>query len=68
MEVYRPHRADAEEMARFHSPEYVDFLRRLTGGHDAGMQVRRYESSVTLMRMVHNVCMRSRASALPDRW
>jgi acetoin utilization deacetylase AcuC-like enzyme len=39
MEVYRPHRADAEEMARFHSPEYVDFLRRLTGGHDAGMQV-----------------------------
>lgn len=22
----------AEEMARFHSPEYIDFLRRLTGG------------------------------------
>lgn len=39
MEVYRPHRADAEEMAKFHTPEYIDFLRRLTGGHDAGMQV-----------------------------
>ena len=30
MEVYRPHMATAEEMARFHSDEYVDFLRRVT--------------------------------------
>ena len=26
----RPHMATAEEMARFHSDEYVDFLRRVT--------------------------------------
>mmetsp|Transcript_5354 Transcript_5354/g.15737 ORF Transcript_5354/g.15737 Transcript_5354/m.15737 type:complete len:454 (-) Transcript_5354:95-1456(-) len=30
LEVYRPHRAEAEEMTRFHSPEYIDFLRRIT--------------------------------------
>ncbi|MES1913480.1 MAG: hypothetical protein MHM6MM_005681, partial [Cercozoa sp. M6MM] len=30
MEVYRPHLATAEEMAQFHSPEYVEFLRRVT--------------------------------------
>jgi len=29
MEVYRPHRAEADEMARFHTPDYIDFLRRL---------------------------------------
>jgi histone deacetylase 1/2 len=30
MECYRPHLATAEEMARFHSDDYVDFLRRVT--------------------------------------
>uniref|UniRef100_A0A7S2CEU7 Histone deacetylase n=1 Tax=Octactis speculum TaxID=3111310 RepID=A0A7S2CEU7_9STRA len=30
MDVYRPHRAEAEEMARFHAPEYIEFLRRIT--------------------------------------
>mmetsp|Transcript_109747 Transcript_109747/g.319144 ORF Transcript_109747/g.319144 Transcript_109747/m.319144 type:complete len:496 (+) Transcript_109747:532-2019(+) len=30
MDVYRPHRAGAEEMARFHSPEYIEFLKRIT--------------------------------------
>jgi acetoin utilization deacetylase AcuC-like enzyme len=28
------HPTQSEEMARFHSPEYIDFLRRLTGGVD----------------------------------
>lgn len=30
MECYRPHMATAEELARFHSEDYVDFLRRVT--------------------------------------
>lgn len=30
MEVYKPHLAEAEEMTRFHTPEYIDFLRRVT--------------------------------------
>jgi acetoin utilization deacetylase AcuC-like enzyme len=25
-----PHRASAEELARFHSDDYIDFLRRVT--------------------------------------
>ena len=32
MDVYRPHRAASEEMSKFHSPDYIEFLRRLTGG------------------------------------
>ena len=31
MDVYRPHRALSEEMSNFHAPEYIDFLRRLSG-------------------------------------
>lgn len=30
MECYRQHTASAEEMAAFHSDDYVDFLRRVT--------------------------------------
>lgn len=30
MDVYRPHHATAEEMMVFHSPEYIDFMRRVT--------------------------------------
>ena len=30
MECYRPHLASAEEIARFHSEDYVDFLHRVT--------------------------------------
>ena len=30
MECYRPHMASAEELARFHSDDYVDFLRRVS--------------------------------------
>ena len=30
MEVLRPHRATAEEMERFHSHDYVEFLRRVS--------------------------------------
>jgi acetoin utilization deacetylase AcuC-like enzyme len=30
MECYRPHVASAEEMAAFHSDDYIDFLRRVT--------------------------------------
>ena len=30
MECYRPHLASAEELAAFHSDDYVDFLRRVT--------------------------------------
>lgn len=30
MEVLRPHRASAEEMERFHSHDYVDFLKRVS--------------------------------------
>ena len=30
MECYRQHAASAEEMAAFHSDDYVDFLRRVT--------------------------------------
>lgn len=30
MDVFRPHRANTDEMARFHTPEYMDFLRRIT--------------------------------------
>eukprot|EP00743_Colponemidia_sp_Colp-15_P002208 GILK01002394.1.p1 GENE.GILK01002394.1~~GILK01002394.1.p1 ORF type:complete len:431 (-),score=36.89 GILK01002394.1:260-1552(-) len=29
MEVYKPHWASEQEMAKFHSPEYLDFLRRI---------------------------------------
>jgi len=28
MDCFRPHRATAGEMAQYHSPEYVDFVRR----------------------------------------
>ena len=30
MECYRQHTASAEEMAAFHSDDYIDFLRRVT--------------------------------------
>ena len=30
MDVYRPHHATAEELRLFHSPEYIEFLRRVT--------------------------------------
>ena len=30
MECYRPHAASADEIARFHSDDYVDFLQRVT--------------------------------------
>ena len=30
MEVFRPHHATDEEMVLFHSPEYIDFIRRVT--------------------------------------
>ena len=30
MDVYRPHHATDEEMMLFHSPEYIDFMRRVT--------------------------------------
>jgi histone deacetylase 1/2 len=30
MEVFRPHHATDEEMMLFHSPEYIDFMRRVT--------------------------------------
>ena len=30
MQVYRPHPAHAQEMRKFHSPDYVDFLNRVT--------------------------------------
>jgi len=30
MEVFRPHLATADEMMAFHSPEYIDFVRRVT--------------------------------------
>ena len=30
MECFRPHRASAEELAAFHSDDYVDFLRRVS--------------------------------------
>ena len=28
--VYKPHIATSEEMVRFHTPEYVDFVRKIT--------------------------------------
>ncbi|GER57108.1 histone deacetylase [Striga asiatica] len=30
MEIYRPHRAYPVELAQFHSPDYVEFLQRIT--------------------------------------
>jgi acetoin utilization deacetylase AcuC-like enzyme len=30
MKVYRPHMATQAELLAFHSPEYVDFLKRVT--------------------------------------
>lgn len=30
MEVYRPHRADKEEMSLFHDQDYLDFLERIS--------------------------------------
>ncbi len=30
LKIYRPHVASAEEMANFHSAEYVDFLKKVT--------------------------------------
>lgn len=30
MQVYRPYRASAHDMSRFHSDEYIDFLQRVT--------------------------------------
>ena len=34
-QVYRPYRASAYDMCRFHSEEYVDFLQRVTP-HNVG--------------------------------
>lgn len=30
MEVYRPHRADKEEMLLFHDDDYIEFLERIS--------------------------------------
>ncbi len=30
MDVYRPHRADYQELTLFHSTDYIDFLKRVT--------------------------------------
>jgi histone deacetylase 3 len=29
-QIYRPYRASAHDMCRFHSDEYIDFLQRVT--------------------------------------
>jgi histone deacetylase 1/2 len=44
MDVYRPHWATDEEMARFHSPEYVDFIHRVTADNqqDFAKQLQRF--------------------------
>jgi len=36
LEVYRPHVASSDEMARFHDDDYIDFLRRVTPELSAG--------------------------------
>ena len=40
-QVYRPHLATADEMMAFHSPEYIDFVRRVTpdNQHDFSKQL-----------------------------
>ena len=44
MEVYRPHLASDEEMAQFHTPEYIDFIRRVTPDNqqDFAKQLQRF--------------------------
>jgi len=44
MEVFRPHLATADEMMAFHSPEYIDFVRRVTpdNQHDFSKQLQRF--------------------------
>ncbi|KAK2569576.1 Histone deacetylase 3 [Acropora cervicornis] len=38
MEVYRPYRATYHDMCRFHSSDYIDFLRRVTPQYTLGGQ------------------------------
>jgi len=44
MDVYRPHWATDEEMTAFHSPEYIDFMRRVTPDNqqDFAKQLQRF--------------------------
>ncbi|KAL3922663.1 MAG: hypothetical protein SGPRY_004476 [Prymnesium sp.] len=44
MEIFRPHLATADEMMAFHSPEYIDFVRRVTpdNQHDFSKQLQRF--------------------------
>jgi len=44
MEVYRPHSASGVEMSKFHSDDYVDFLKRITPDnmHEYQRQLSRY--------------------------
>ena len=44
MDVYRPHWATDEEMTQFHSPQYVEFLRRVTpdNEHEFGKELQRF--------------------------
>ena len=43
-QVFRPHLATADEMMAFHSPEYIDFVRRVTpdNQHDFSKQLQRF--------------------------
>jgi len=44
MEVYRPHPASEAEMSKFHSDDYVEFLKRITPDnmHEYSTQLRRF--------------------------
>lgn len=44
MEVYGPHLATDEEMTQFHTPEYIDFIRRVTpdNQHDFAKSLQRF--------------------------
>jgi len=44
MEVYRPHPANEAEMSKFHSDDYVDFLKRITPDnmHEYSRQLQRF--------------------------
>ena len=54
MEIYRPHKATQEEMTKFHSDDYIRFLRSIRpdnmGEYNKQMQVIIVASEITIFR------------------
>lgn len=71
MEVYRPHPAQQQEMERFHSSDYIQFLKRVTpdSAKDYLHQLQKCTSDEHAHsdRCTHAVCRSWRAAAWPPR-